>query len=398
LYPIVARAMSLTLQSIFEACYPAFEQTHLLPDYVRLAAWCIMHCRTSVMGGHVRKCPNGCVERAHYNSCRHRACNLCQWVDVENWVRKQGEKLLNCVHYHVVFTIPEEFDELWLKNVKEMGDLLFQSARDTLLELLADPKYLGATPGILASLQTWSATQTLHPHVHTIVTGGGLTDDGRWRTVKKRCLLPRAVPMRVFRGKFCDAVRRAAVQGALVFPEGMRLQQVHNLLNKLGPQTWNVDIGDPYEDPERVLRYLARYLRQGSLSNPSLLSFDGERVTFEYKDNRTKDARGRPVRRPLTLPVEEFLQRVLLHVPVPGAHYSRAFGLYANGNTERLNAARVLLGQVPKEDLAPLSLEEFSVLLEMDFEMACPVCGRRLAIVASFERTHPPPNGEEAVA
>ena len=171
----------VTLQTIFQDAFPAYEQTHPLPAHVRKAARAIMQCRTAVLGGHVQACPDGHMARVWYNSCRHRSCPQCAYLQTERWLAVQQARLLACDHYHVIFTLPHDLNPLWLANVPVMTPLLFQAVRDTLGTLLADPKYLGAQPGILAALHTWSQTLVLHPHVHCLVTGGGLTAAGDWQ-------------------------------------------------------------------------------------------------------------------------------------------------------------------------------------------------------------------------
>jgi hypothetical protein len=165
----------VTLQTIFQDAFPAYEQTHPLPPHVRRAARAIMQCRTAILGGHVQACPDGHMARVWYNSCRHRACPQCAYLQTERWLAFQQARLLACDHYHVIFTLPHELNPLWLANVPVMTTLLLQAVRDTLGALLADPKYLGAQPGIIAALHTWSQTLVLHPHLHCLVTGGGLT-------------------------------------------------------------------------------------------------------------------------------------------------------------------------------------------------------------------------------
>src|SRR5262245_2844473 len=160
----------VTLQTIFQDACPAYEQTHPLPTHVRRAARAIMQCRTAALGGHIQACPDGHVARVWYTSCRHRFCPQCAYLQTERWLAVQRARLLACDQYHVIFTLPHDLTPLWLANVAGMTTLLFQAMRDTLVTLLADPKYLGAPPGIIAALPTWSQTLGLHPHVHCLVT------------------------------------------------------------------------------------------------------------------------------------------------------------------------------------------------------------------------------------
>src|SRR5262245_20274459 len=340
----------VTLQTIFQDAFPAYEQTHPLPPHVRRAARAIIQCRTAPLGGHVQACPDGHVARIWYNSCRHRACPQCAYLQTERWLALQRARLLACDHYHVIFTLPHELNPLWLANVPVMTTLLFQTVRDTLRTLLADLKYLGAQPGIIAALHTWSQTLVLHPHLHCLVTGGGLTPDGRWQAVRNGFLLPARVVMAVFRGKMLDAIRRAWTRGELVMPEGLRPQQVLNLLNRLGPPRktrWHVRIMERYAHGAGVVTYLARYLRGGPIKNARLVAYDGDRVTFSYRARQEEADAGVASPPRMTLPVAAFLQRWLLHVPVPQTRTVRCYGLYHATQTAALALCRTALGQPP---------------------------------------------------
>src|SRR5262249_33419090 len=167
------------------------------PALARRAACPIGQRRTAALGGHVQACPDGHVSRIWYNSCRHRSCPQCAYLQTERWLVLQRARLLACDHYHVIFTLPHDLNPLWLANVPLMTTVLFQAVRDTLCTLLADPKYLGAQPGIIAALHTWSQTLMLHPHIHCLVTGGGLTPMGQWVAVRNGFLLPARVVMAV---------------------------------------------------------------------------------------------------------------------------------------------------------------------------------------------------------
>src|SRR5918911_3929820 len=273
----------VTLQTIFQDAFPAYEQTHLPPTPVRRAARAIMQCRTAALGGHVQACPDGHVARIWYNSCRPRSCPQCASLQTERWLALQRVRFLACDHYHVIFTLPHDLNALWLAHVPVMSTLLFQAVHDTLRALLADPKYLGAQPGIIAVLHTWSQTLVLHPHLHCLVTGGGLTPEGQWRAVRHGFLLPVRVVMAVFRGKMLAAIRQALACEALTVPAPMRPQQLQNLLNRLGhprKTKWHVRIMERYRHGAGVVTYLARYLRGGPIKNARLMAYDGACVTF----------------------------------------------------------------------------------------------------------------------
>jgi hypothetical protein len=306
----------------------------------------------------------------------------------------QQARLLACDHYHVIFTLPHELNPLWLANVSVMTTLLLQAVRDTLSTLLADPKYLGAQPGILAALHTWSQTLVLHPHVHCLVTGGGRTPTGSWAAVRNGFLLPARVVMAVFRGKMVAAIRQTFARGALAPPAPMRPQQVLNLLNRLGHPTktkWNVRIMERYGHGAGVVTYLARYLRGGPIKNARLVAYDGARVTFTYRARQEDaDAASASPQR-MTLPVADFLQRWLLHVPVPQTRVVRAYGLYHPSHATALAACRTVLGQAPLE--VPRCLDWQTVCAQRGdaHPERCPTCGQRLVCTGVIPRGGAPP-------
>ena len=393
----------VTLQTIFQDAFPAYEQMHPLPTYVRRAARAIMQCRTAALGGHVQACPDGHMSRVWYNSCRHRACSQCAYLQTERWLALQRARLLACDHYHVIFTLPHELNPLWLANVPVMTTLLFQAARDTLAALLGDPKYLGAQPGIIAALHTWSQTLVLHPHVHCLVTGGGLTTTGSWVAVRNGFLLPARVVMAVFRGKMVAAIRQTFARGALALPEPMRAQQWLNLLNRLGHPAktkWNVRIMERYRHGTGVVTYLARYLRGGPLKNGRLVAYDGDRVTFTYRARHEEADAESASPQQMTLPVADFLQRWLLHVPVPQTRVVRCYGLYHQTHAEALAVCRTALGQAPMEVPVGLDWQTLCAQRGEAHPERCPTCGQLLVCTSVLPRGGAPPriSSEECAA
>ena len=384
----------VTLQTIFQDAFPAYEQTHPLPAYVRKAARAIMQCRTAALGGHIQACPDGHVSRIWYNSCRHRSCPQCASLQTERWLTLQQARLLACDHYHVIFTLPHDLNALWLTNVPVMTTLLFQAVRDTLSTLLADPKYLGAQPGLIAALHTWSQTLVLHPHVHCLVTGGGLTPAGQWVAVRNGFLLPARVVMAVFRGKMVAAIRQTFARGALALPEPMRPQSLVNLLNRLGHPTktpWNVRIMERYRHGAGVVTSLARYLRGGPIKNARLVAWDGEGVTFLHRARQEEAAGGRSAPQRLTLSVADFLQRWLQHVPVPQTRVVRCYGLYHHTHAAPLLHCRAALGQAPVEGPAGLDWQTAYAQWGDGHPERCPTCGQVLVATRVIPRGGAPP-------
>jgi hypothetical protein len=375
---------------ILQLGYAAYERRHPWPDYVRRAVWAILACRTAVLGGHVQACPDGHVERIWYNSCRHRMCPPCAWVQIERWRTKQKARLLACEHYHVIFTMPHELHELWLANVAGMTQLLFASVHDTLLTLRGDGKYLGARPGIIATLHTWSQTLLLHPHLHCLVTGGGLNEAGDWVAVRNGFLLPMAVVMALFRGKLLAAIRQGVAQGQLTLPASTSRQKFENQLNKLGRQKWNVPIRERYPHGEGVLIYLARYLRGGPLSPRRLLACDSQQVVFAYEERAKANGR-QATRRTMRLPLEQFLGRWLLHVPPAGAVRVRCWGLYAHTQGQALARCRPQVGQAPVAVPVPRNGPHAEEAWGEAPAERCPVCGQPLVCTALLPRAGVPP-------
>jgi Putative transposase/Transposase zinc-binding domain len=384
----------VTLQTIFQDAFPAYEQRHALPAHVRRAAHALMPCRTAALGGHIQACPDGHVSRVWYNSCRHRSCPQCAYLQTERWLALQQARLLACDHSHVIFTLPHDLNPLWLANVSVMTTLLFQAVHDTLRTLLADPKYLGAQPGIIAALPTWSQTLVLHPQVHCLVTGGGRTPDGAWKAVRNGFLLPARVVRAVFRGKLLAAIRQAIARAELELPVAIRPQPLLNLLTRLGhPRTtkWNVRIMERSPHGAGVVTYLARYLRGGPIKNARLVAWEGERVTLRCRARQEEAAGAHPATQRLTLSIADFLQRWLLHVPMPQTRGVRSYGLYHPSHAAALAVCRAALGQPPRE--APAALDWQTVCAQRGdaHPERWPTCGQRLVCTGVIPRGGAPP-------
>ena len=384
----------ITLQDIFCGAYPDYERTQALPAHVRRAARAIMPCRTAVLGGHVQACPDGHVSRVWYNSCRHRSCPPCASLQTARWLALQRVRLLACDHYHGILTLPHDLNPLWLAHVPVMSTLLFQAARDTFVEVLADTKYLGAQPGSIAAWHTWSQTLVLHPHRHGLVTGGGLTPDGPWQAVRHGFLLPVRVVMAVLRGKLLGALRQALACADRAPPEGMRPQQLLNLLARLGhprKTKWHVPIRERYRHGAGGVTYLARSLRGGPIKNARLVAWDGERVTVTCRARPEEADSGSASPQRMTLAVADFLQRWLWHVPVPHTRVVRSYGLYQPTQAEALAVCRTALGQPPVEVPIPLDWQTVCAQRGDLHPECCPTCGQLLVCTGGLPRGGAPP-------
>ncbi len=385
-----------TIQRVLQTGFAQYRSRHKLPLYVLHAANRMIDCRTNALGGHMKTCQCGHTTQIWYNSCKHRSCPQCSYLSLEKWLDKQQHRVLPCPHYHTIFTVPDKLNDLWAANRKTFADLLFTSVRNTLMELLADEKYLGAKPGMIMALHTWGGNLFVHPHIHCLVTGGGLTKGGIWHKVQKKCLLPRKVLMIIFRGKFLDALKKAARKGDLKPPSGMRTSQLIGLLNKLGRQVWNVKILDRYDHARGVLTYLSRYLRGGPLSNRRLISLGNGKVTFRCKNPRDLDEHGRPSQKPLTLSTEDFIHRLVQHIPPSRMQTVRSYGLYANNQASPLESCRILLGQIPPPPYQPLTAKEALAKMPGWREPKCPKCGGPVDIIRPLPATRASPERKAA--
>lgn len=286
------------------------------------AAYAIAHCRTAAMGTSYYACSSNHQPIEQHHSCRHRSCYLCAQRKRLEWIEQQKKRLLNTPHFHVIFTLPHEYLPLWRYNEALFTRLIFKASQETLLELLADKKHGGFTPGILMALHTWGRQLTLHPHTHCLVTAGGINPGGEWQAVEQ-FLLPSKVIRTVYRGKVQALIRAAHEQGELTLPPDLSVKAFWVQYRSLYKKSWSVRIEERYEHGKGVLLYLARYCKGGPINPGQIASMNHKRVVMTYLDHRDKRTK-RQVLEPL-----RFLQRLLQHVPVMGMHTVRYYGIYA---------------------------------------------------------------------
>jgi hypothetical protein len=360
-----------------------------LPPVVWRAWRAIRECRTAALGGHAVVCPRGHVEGVWYNACRNRACPRCSFYRVRLWLERQARTLLGCAHHHIIFTMPHELNVLWLCNYRLLGDLLFKSARDALFDLASDTRYLGARPGVIAALHTWGQQLYLHPHIHCLVTDGGVDDGGQWIVSPRSSLLPAEPLKRLFRGKFLYGLRGLTFRGELRLPDGWAMSDVLRLCREPEDKRWNVYVCERYNDPTAVLNYLGRYLHGGPMGEGRLIAFDSDSVTFRYKDYRDIGPKG-PRRKTITLSRLDFIRRYLQHVAPKGFHLVRGYGIYRRGgNTETLRRrVRETIALTPQlhRSLAPRELPPPE---ESDGMQSCSICGGPLRLISRRARSAP---------
>ena len=335
----------LEVADIFRKFGAAYRQAHALARRYLRAMLAIERCRTPALGGHLYECDQCGAPQVRYNSCRNRHCPKCQSLDKERWLEKRRKQLLPVPYFHVVFTLPAELNELIWRNQQVLYDLLFLCAKETLLEVAADPRYLGARIGILAVLHTWSQLLTEHPHLHCIVPGGGLSRDRRrWiGTRSPEFFLPVRVLGALFRGKFLHHLQVLHREGKLQFhgkiQELASPRAFRELLAPLYTKNWVVYCKPPFGGPAKVLEYLSRYIHRVAISNDRLLRLEGDQVVISYRDS----AAGNLIRETV-LSAEEFIRRFLLHILPDRFVRIRSYGVLASRNRRDLALSRKLLG------------------------------------------------------
>ena len=309
-------------------------------------------CRTAALGGHVSQCHECGHRKVAYNSCRNRHCPKCQAAARAEWTDTRTAELLPVPYFHVVFTLPAELRPLALQNKRVVYGLLFRAAAESLQQLAADPKHLGAQIGCLAVLHTWSQNLLHHPHVHCVVPAGGLSpDNSRWiacrrsRSTRNIFFLPVKALSRLFRGKLIAYLKQAFAKEKLRFCGELRSLsdpvEFNRLLSEAVRQQWVVNAKRPFGGPQQVLKYLARYTHRVAISNQRLIDMQDGQVRFHWKDYADGGAQ-----KIMTLDGTEFLRRFLMHTLPSGFMRIRYYGFLGNRiRREKLSLCHSLLGQ-----------------------------------------------------
>jgi len=370
------------ITDIFRNYYSQCEEKYAIAYHARKAACRIINCRTEAMGGHVQECPDGHHSQIWFNSCKHRMCPQCSEIDKERWIQKQSEKTLNTHHHHVVFTIPHEFNRLWLLNPKKMTGILFKAAKEALFCMVEDERFLEAYPGMIAILQTWGENLAFHPHLHCLVTGGGLTEEGNWKKSNENFLIPvkgRGL-MSVFRAKFIDKVRKLVEKEELEKDDIRTYEEIKEMLDQLKKKDWNIFIDEEPVYGNGVIKYLGRYIKGGPISDERIISYDENEVKFYYKDNKNDSKK-----KVITLATEEFIRRFLLHTPPKHLKVVRYYGLYSSAKREELISCRKKFGQGEIDYPEDISWQDYCKNQGHENVGVCPVCGKELVKGEEFD-------------
>lgn len=364
----------LEVADIFRAVGPGYRTQNRLSRQQLRTMRAIEICRTSTLGGHVKKCDQCGHIAISYNSCRNRHCPKCQSLARAKWLQQRQAELLPVPYFHVVFTVPEQIAALALQNKRVIYNILFQAVSQTLLKIAGDSKHLGARIGVLAVLHTWGQQLLHHPHIHCVVTGGGLAGSHWISTKTKQFFLPVPVLRKMFRGKFLALLQEAFADGTLKFHNSLSVlndaHAFHDYLKPLYHLNWVVYCKAPFGGPSQVLQYLGRYTHRVAISNHRLLAFEHGKVSFGYKDYRDPLAT-----KVMTLDASEFIRRFLIHVLPSHFVRIRHYGFLANASRKTsLILCRTLLNQTaadppPQQDWRDL----YQSVTGNSFDL-CPQC------------------------
>ena len=370
------------LADIFRRAGPDYVRTHagrLLPSH-RRALNDIVQCRTPALGGSLYRCDDCGKLQYRYHSCRNRHCPRCQDDRAQQWLEQLRHRLLPSDHYLLTFTLPQELRAIARSHQRVLYAALLREAAATVLKLFQDPNWIGGTPAILAVLHTWSRTLEHHPHVHLLVTAGGLASDGSaWiKPAHPRFLLPDYMLSVIFRAKIRHAIERAGL-AAQIDPAVWK-------------RRWRVHV-KPIGNGQHAALYLSRYIYRVALANQRIEGFQNGRVTFRYTHARTGQTRR------LTLPVDLFIARFLQHVLPAGFTKVRSYGLMSPASKPNLERARSLLqlhsaqtGVHPDADAAAPNSSDSAPESPIMPDLACPICHRgHLQLVEHFPRSRAPP-------
>ena len=369
--------MQSDIQKIFVSSYEDFSASgYWQSAEQKAAAHAIILCKSGRLGANRSVCDNCGFSKIHYNSCRNRHCPNCQAVSNEVWSDKRRSEVISAPYFHVVFTLPHELNSLILCNQKPLYSLLHRCTAQTLLELSADRKFLGAAPGIIQVLHTWNQELDYHVHMHCIVSGGGITPDGKLRLSKGSFFIPVFVLRDKFRGKFLALLDRLYKDGLLSFPK--TCDELHNsyswngFRDSLYHKDWCPYIKETFNGFGNAIDYLGRYTHRIAISNSRILSVSDSSVSFSARGKRPGDPK-----RTVTLTKREFIRRFLLHVLPSGFQKIRYYG-FLNNRTKSKNLdliAKLQNRRRMKARYAGLSMREFlRAAWNIDICL-CPNCG-----------------------
>jgi len=351
---------SFTIQDIFNLYGNEYIEKHKLSMKQWKVFNAIRNCRTRELGYHICTCCECGEEYFGYNSCRNRHCPMCQNYAKEKWIQNESSYLLDCKYFHIVTTVPYELNEIFLHNKNICYKILFKATSESILELGEDPKWLGATVGITSILHTWGQTMEFHPHIHSIVTGGGLKNN-QWISCEKDYLFKVQVLGSLFKGKFLAYLKHEFDNLNTNFND---LKSFNKFLEPLYNKVWITYIEPPKGKTENVIEYVGRYSFRVAISNERIKNIENGNVTFEYKDYKNNSKI-----KEMVITAEEFIRRFLLHVLPDNFTKIKHYGLLSNRNKKiNVKLCRLLISKI-------LSNKFISNISRKFYKLKCDKCG-----------------------
>ena len=354
-----------TVQEIFQKFGINYINQYNLSDEQWKVFNAIIKCKTKELGIHTITCSECGETTIGYNSCRNRHCPMCQSYAREKWINNESSYLLDCPYFHIITTVPAELNELALYNKQKFYNILFKATSESILELSADPKWLGAKVGITSILHTWGQTMEFHPHIHNIVTGGGISNN-KWIESKENYIFKVQVLSSLFKQKFLSMLKNIELN----LPEDMKNlkdpKELNNFLRPLYNKDWVTYIEPPKGSPENVIEYVGRYSFRVAISNYRIKNIDDNNVTFEYKDYKDNSKI-----KEITITGIEFIRRFMLHVLPKHFTKIKHYGILTNRNKKSIiKLCRVLIGQKIFSDFTTRNNNQRKLV-----EFKCEKCG-----------------------
>jgi hypothetical protein len=359
------------LADVLQAHWPAVQHSGRYNTWQLRTMDAVRRCRTASLGGHVDGCSSCGLLHISYNSCRNRHCPKCQSKQREEWVQARDEELLPVPYFHVVFTLPDTLNQLCMHKPAVLYNLLFKTVWSVINTFGHDDKWLGAQAGMISILHTWGQTLTLHPHLHCIVPGGGLTKAGKWKVAKSdgKYLFNVKAMSKTFRGKYIAGLK-----------ELLPTEMTPALLTGLYKHNWVVYAKRPFTGPQSVIEYLGRYTHKIAISNHRLKHVDDSHVTFSYKDYKHGS-----VKKEMVLDTGEFIRRYTMHILPKGLVRIRHFGILSS--TSKLKAALIIKAQLPPVDEPSIIIKR---VVQIFNPLECPCCKKdTMHRLIGFERGPP---------
>ena len=351
---------NFTIQDIFKTYGPEYIKYHKLSKEQWKVYNAIINCGTKELGYHICTCEDCGEEYFGYNSCRNRHCPMCQSYAREKWIQKESSYLLDSKYFHIITTVPYELNDIFLFNSKICYNILFKATSESILELSSDPKWLGAKVGITSILHTWGQTMEFHPHIHSIVTGGGLNNN-HWVSCDKDYIFKVQVLGSLFKGKFLYYLKHEFDNLITDFKD---IKSFNNFLQTLYSKTWITFIESPKGKTENVIEYVGRYSFRVAISNERIKNIKNNKVTFEYKDYKDNSKI-----KLMTISCEEFIRRFLLHVLPDKFTKIKHYGLLSNRNKKNnIRFCRLLISRI-------LTNKFVSTISRIFHEFKCEKCG-----------------------